>query len=85
MKVEIYTKPGCHLCDDAIELFEDLRERVPFELLLHNILTDDGWFALYRYDVPVIFIDGVRSFSLRVTAEEAETAIRRALVRKDNG
>ena len=75
MRVEIYTKPDCPLCDEGKELVEDAQTERGFELVLHNILTRDDWYAEHRYFVPVVFIDGVRSVHLRFTAEDLRKAL----------
>jgi len=35
-----------------------------------NIETDDELFALYRYDIPVLFIDGAEAFRHRLKAAD---------------
>ncbi len=75
MRVEIYTKPDCPLCDEGKDLVEAAQDDTPFELVLHNILTHDAWFELHRYFVPVVFIDGVRALELRFTAEQLRAAL----------
>ena len=39
--VDIYSRPGCHLCDDAKDVVERVRERHPFVLRIINIETDE--------------------------------------------
>lgn len=56
-KVVFYTKAGCHLCDDARDLLEDLAADIPFELTEIDIRTDMGIFETYRYRIPVIIIN----------------------------
>jgi glutaredoxin len=76
MRVEIYTKPDCPLCDEGKELLEGAQDALGFELVTHNILTNDAWFAEHRYLVPVVFIDGVRALELRFTAEDVSAALK---------
>ena len=76
MRVEIYTKPDCPLCEEGRELLEAAQDEVGFELQLHNILTRDDWFEEFRYFVPVVFIDGRRALQLRFTQEEVLAALR---------
>ena len=70
MKVELFSKPHCPLCDDAKEILRRVQGQVPFELVEVNIESDPALFARYRYDIPVVHIDGSRAFKHRV--EEAE-------------
>ena len=76
MRVEIYTKPDCPLCDEGKQLVEAAQDQLGFELVLHNILTNDAWFTAFRYFVPVVFIDGVRALELRFTADELSAALK---------
>lgn len=75
VKLIVYRKPGCSLCDEAEELLEDARERVSFELEHRNILERDDWFETYRYRVPVVVIDGIERLELRFTAQALDAAL----------
>jgi hypothetical protein len=57
--VALYTRPGCHLCDEAREAILALREELPpFELSEVNIEQNDGLLALYLERIPVVAVDG---------------------------
>jgi hypothetical protein len=57
--VTLYTRPGCHLCDEAREAILGLRGVVPpFELGEVNIDEDDGLLARYLDRIPVVLVDG---------------------------
>ncbi|HSF01639.1 MAG TPA: glutaredoxin family protein [Solirubrobacterales bacterium] len=57
--VTLYTRPGCHLCDQAREAILGLRGVVPpFELDEVNIDEDDGLLARYLERIPVVLVDG---------------------------
>jgi glutaredoxin len=57
--VTLYTRPGCHLCDEAREAILSLREELPpFELSEVNIERDDGLLARYLERIPVVAVDG---------------------------
>ena len=57
--VTLYTRPGCHLCDEAREAILGLRGVVPpFELSEVNIERDDGLLARYLERIPVVLVDG---------------------------
>jgi hypothetical protein len=66
MKVDIYSKPSCSLCDEAIDVVERVRARVPFELRIISILEDPAGMMAWRYDIPVVLIDGELAFKHRV-------------------
>ncbi len=82
--VQLYSKPGCHLCDDARLVLEDIAahpERyVQFSLEEIDILQQADVFELYRYRIPVIVIDGVEIVEGRFTSEQIHI-LRRALLR----
>ena len=43
----LYSRPGCHLCDEARAVLERARGRAAFEIDEINIETDDGLHARY--------------------------------------
>jgi len=57
-KVTIYSRQGCHLCDDAFNTIESMREELKFEIEVINIDEDAELVKLYSDQVPVIHIDG---------------------------
>ena len=56
--VTLYSRPGCHLCDEARAILDRMRERTPFEVDEINIETDDALHAAYLERIPVICLDG---------------------------
>jgi len=57
--ITIYSRPGCHLCDDAQNVLESLCEELNFEIEVINIDIDPELIKLYSDQVPVIHIDGL--------------------------
>jgi glutaredoxin len=55
--VTFYTKAGCHLCEDARELLEEIAEETEYTLTEIDIRRDPALFDLYRYRIPVILIN----------------------------
>jgi len=56
--VTIYSRHGCHLCEDAEGTLESLREELNFEIEVIYIEDDAELIRLYSDQVPVIHIDG---------------------------
>jgi glutaredoxin-like protein DUF836 len=57
--VTLYTRPGCHLCDEAREAIVALRgELPPFELSEVDIDEDDDLLTRYLERIPVVAVDG---------------------------
>ena len=54
MQVTLYSKPGCHLCDDAKAVIDRVRARHAFDLIVKDIRADANDFAQYQYAIPVI-------------------------------
>jgi glutaredoxin len=50
----LYSKPGCHLCEDLAELLEELRPAWGFVVSEIDITRNDALFARYRYEIPVL-------------------------------
>ena len=75
--VIIYSRPGCHLCDEAKAAILSAGCSDQFVLEVINIESDEELLRKYKYDIPVIVIDGVESFIHRVDPSEFVTRIKR--------
>ena len=58
MRVVLYGKPGCCLCDFAESRLRLLLERRPFDLVKVDILRDPAAERRYRDTIPAVEIDG---------------------------
>ena len=56
--VTLYTRPDCHLCDEARAKLDALRAQHEFEIHEVNIETDDALHVAYLERIPVICLDG---------------------------
>jgi glutaredoxin len=74
-RVTLYTRPGCHLCDDARVVVErvcaDLGES--FEEV--DITTDDDLADRFGEDIPVTFVDGKQHDFWRVDENRLRAAL----------
>ena len=61
-KVVLYHAEGCHLCERARTVLEQVRKEADFELLEIDIGGDPELEAQYREWLPVVEIDGERAF-----------------------
>jgi len=75
MRLLIYTKPGCPLCEEAMELLEEARKEVDFELETVNIYENQELFDRYRYRVPVIRRGDADVLELKFTLDELRRAL----------
>lgn len=54
MEINFYTRPGCHLCDEARLMLKLVREDVAFDINEVNIEEDDALNEKYMLMIPVI-------------------------------
>lgn len=67
--VLMYSREGCHLCDEAREIIEGARARVPFEFEEIFIEGNDDLERDYGIRLPVVLVDGREEFEYRVDPE----------------
>jgi len=73
--VVIYSRPGCHLCDEAKAAILSAGCSDQFVLEEIDIESDGELLRKYKYDIPVILIDGIESFIHRVDPNEFRSAL----------
>jgi hypothetical protein len=76
LEVRLYGKPGCHLCEQAEEMVEDLSSEYPLSLQSLDITSDPALFARYRYEIPVILLADGRSLAGRIDRDELREFLR---------
>ena len=69
-RVTLYTRAGCHLCDDAKSVLAAAGSRAQFDYEERDIDADPELRRLYHEEVPVIAIDGRKAFKYRVDMDE---------------
>jgi glutaredoxin len=74
--VDIYSRPGCHLCDEAKAVVEPLREL--YEIVLRTINVESSADLEIRYgsEIPVVLINGEEAFRHRVDRTELERKLK---------
>ena len=75
LRLELYTRPGCHLGNDLRALCERLAGEIAFELTEVNIEGDPAVQARYEREVPILFVEG----RLVVRYRTSERELRRIL------
>jgi glutaredoxin len=65
-RVTLYTKAGCHLCEDARTVLDRVRKETPFDFEEVFLRDDDPKFAAYRESIPVVALNGSTVFRYRV-------------------
>jgi glutaredoxin len=55
-QVTFYTKAGCHLCEEARDMLDDIAAQMDYELTEIDIRSNPETFEQYRYRIPVISV-----------------------------
>jgi glutaredoxin len=74
LQVTFYTKAGCHLCDDARDMLDEIAAQIAYELTEIDIRHDTELFERYRYRIPVIMINETLAAEGRVDYNELTLA-----------
>ena len=79
--VTLYSRPGCHLCDEARAVLDRLRAQAPFTVEEVDITGDDVLHARYLERIPVVALDGEDLFDYEVD----EAALLRRILYREGG
>ncbi len=60
MRLILYSKPGCHLCEGLQEKLEQI-QNLSFELEVRDITTREDWLQAYQYEVPVLYLSNCQN------------------------
>jgi glutaredoxin len=73
----LYSRPGCHLCDEARQALERVRARAPFTLDEVNIESDDSLHRRYLERIPVVALGEEELFDFFVDEAALEARLYR--------
>jgi glutaredoxin len=73
----LYSRPGCHLCDDARAVLERVRARAAFSLQEVDITTDDDLHRRYLERIPVVTLGDEELFEFFVDEAALEARLYR--------
>jgi glutaredoxin len=73
VRVELITRRGCHLCDDALELLQSMG----VEPELRDVDLNSQLFADYDFRVPVVLVEGRVVGEGRLSKEVLSRALQR--------
>ena len=77
----LYSKPGCHLCEDLAQLLDDVQPEFGFTVEEIDITRDAELFARYRFEIPVLSCGEVEIARGRVDARDLLDRLRTATSR----
>ena len=76
IRIDIYSRPGCHLCDEAKAVVEPLCGRYAVVLRTVNVESSTDLENRYGSDIPVVFVNGEEAFRHRVDRTELERKLK---------
>ena len=68
IKLQLYTKSDCPLCDKAIVVLEEIAQEFSIQVEEIDITVSMGLFTKYKNAIPVLEMDGKRLFGHRIDA-----------------
>lgn len=74
-QVTFYTKAGCHLCEDARDMLDELAAEVSYDLTELDIRSDMALFEQYRYRIPVIIVNETTTVEGRIQYSDLANAL----------
>jgi glutaredoxin len=66
----IYSRPGCHLCDEMKAVVSAVARQIPLRLDEIDISGDSALEALYGLEIPVLMVEGKKAAKYRIGEEE---------------
>ena len=75
-RVRVLTRPGCHLCEQAVEVVAQVCAEVGESYRTQDITTDPELLRRYTDEVPVTFVDGAQHDFWRVDPVRLRRALR---------
>ncbi|MQA29544.1 MAG: glutaredoxin family protein [Luteitalea sp.] len=76
LHLTLYSRPGCHLCDDMKAAVTEVAETVPLQVQEIDISTDADLERRYGLEIPVLLVEGKKAAKYRVSVED----LRRILI-----
>jgi glutaredoxin len=74
-RIVVLTRPGCHLCEQAIAVIEEICDETGDSYEERNIDRDPQLQRQYSDQVPVIFVDGRQHDFWRVDPDRLRAAL----------
>ncbi len=73
--ITVFGRHGCHLCDVAVNVLEEMRAELNFEIEKIYIDADPELEKLYGEQIPVIHIDGIHHDFFKVDPERFRSCL----------
>lgn len=66
----IYSRPGCHLCDEMKAVIRSVARSVPLSLEEIDVSADPALEERYGLEIPVLMVEGKKAAKYRIAADE---------------
>ena len=70
MQLTLYSKPGCHLCEEVRRVLDEVQPTYGFAVEEVDITADADLFRRYRSEIPVLLRDGHEIARGRITERD---------------
>ncbi len=70
ISLTIYSRPGCHLCDEMKAVIERVGRSVPLTVVEIDISGDTELDERFRLEIPVLMVNGRKAAKYRITEGE---------------
>lgn len=84
IKITLYTRRDCCLCEEMKEVLLGVSRAYPVDLAEVDIDQDPDLKARFDQEVPVLFIEGRKAFKYRTTEAELRKRLEHLLSRKES-
>ena len=66
----LYSRPGCHLCDEMKAVIQRVAQSNPLQLEEVDISTSADLEERYGLEIPVLMVDGRKAAKYRIREDE---------------
>jgi glutaredoxin len=80
VKLTLYSKPGCHLCEALRALVDELQPTFGFVVEEVDITRNGDLLARYRHEIPVLFANGEEVGRGRISEHDVVARLKRVQV-----
>ncbi len=70
MTLTLYSRPGCHLCDEMKATIDRVARSIPLTLAVVDISADPALEARYGTEIPVLLVEGRKAAKYRISEGE---------------
>jgi glutaredoxin len=79
VRITVYGRAGCHLCEEMRDVAAAIARETGATFDEVDVDADPAIAAMYDLEVPVLCVDGVKAFSIRVTPALLRERVRREM------